>query len=381
MAAFTASNPLRSSPFYASNLPLITPCRRNQVVAIAAPKKRGRPRKEHTIGTEELHEFTKRKKKTYVSDGVRWYIGLIGQERLLRPDEEVELGSLVARLVGWEEKREKFERINGRDIGDVELADLLKFDRVRFLFLLRESRRAKERMIMANLRLVISIAKRFLYSGTSMNDMIQEGTLGLIRAVEKFDGKRGFRFSTYATWWIKQAVGRSVSDTSRIIRVPIHMRDTIMAVRKATSVLSFTLNRPPGQEEIAEYCGLSMQKLQQAQFHAQSIVRLESPIGKADNKTLTLMDVIKDDDEQPEELVERSLLRDDIEHVVNSLGPRERDVVRMRYGLDDGRTKSIEEIGQIFQVTKQRVRQIEKKALRKLRHPYRANVLKDFLTC
>lgn len=308
---------------------------------------------------------------------VRWYLQLIGGDRLLRPEEEVDLGRQIRHLMNWQRAQVELADSIGRQPTDTEWADYVDIDRTDFSRRLYHARRAKDRMIVCNLRLVVSIAKRYLNRGMPLSDLIQEGTLGLIRACEKFDAEKGFKFSTYATWWVRQAVSRSIADQSRTIRLPVHLYDTITAIRRASKYLTNELGRPPLEEEIAEYCNITVEKLRLTRVNMQAAMPLDCPLSNTDD-ALTLSDVIESHDESPEDRVESSLLRDDLEHVVNSLTPRERDVVRMRYGLDDGRAKTLEEIGRVFDVTKERVRQIESKALRKLRHPYRSAVLKEY---
>lgn len=308
---------------------------------------------------------------------VRWYLQLIAHDRLLRADEEVELGRQIRSLMEWQKQRAALACAIGREPTTDELADFIDTDRGEFARALSAAERAKERMIVCNLRLVVSIAKRYLNRGMPLSDLIQEGTLGLIRACEKFDAERGFKFSTYATWWVRQAVSRSIADQSRTIRLPVHLYDTIASVRRATKTLTHDLGRPPSEAELADRVGITIAKLRTTRVSMQRAIPLDSPLQGTDDG-LSLGDIIESPDESPEDRVESSLLRDDLEHVVNSLTARERDIVRMRYGLDDGRAKTLEEIGRVFSVTKERVRQIETKALRKLRHPYRSAVLKEY---
>nr|UXY87298.1 RNA-polymerase sigma factor [Cryptomonas sp.] len=312
-------------------------------------------------------------------DSVRWYLQLIGRVTLLRPEEEIQLAREISQLLHWEHVKislkEKFQRepTNSEWTAACKISDVKKF-RV----ILHNARRAKERMVAANLRLVVSIAKRYINRGMTLQDLIQEGSLGLIRAAEKFDSEKGFKFSTYATWWVKQAVTRAIADHSRIIRLPVHLYDTISAIRKATRALNIEIGRSPTEEEIAQRIDMSVEKLRSVLQSAQPTLSLERPL-KNDEDASQLSDFIEADQESPEEHVEKSMLRDDLENVINSLSPRERDVVRMRYGLDDGRIKTLEEIGQIFSVTRERVRQIEAKAIRKLRQPYRSSILRDYV--
>ncbi|AAK39807.1 RNA-polymerase sigma factor (nucleomorph) [Guillardia theta] len=312
-------------------------------------------------------------------DSVRWYLQLIGRVRLLRPDEEIQLAREISQLLHWEHVKISLRDKLRREPTNSEWTAACKVSDVRkFRSILHNARRAKERMVAANLRLVVSIAKRYVNRGMSLQDLIQEGSLGLIRAAEKFDSEKGFKFSTYATWWVKQAVTRAIADHSRTIRLPVHLYDTISAIRKTTRNLNIEIGRSPTEEEIAKRMDMSVEKLRNVLQSAQPTLSLERPL-KNDDDTSQLSDFIEADQESPEEHVEKSMLRDDLENVINSLSPRERDVVRMRYGLDDGRIKTLEEIGQIFSVTRERVRQIEAKAIRKLRQPYRSSILRDYV--
>jgi RNA polymerase primary sigma factor len=363
------------------------------------------------------------KKKHYTEDSIRLYLQEIGRIRLLRADEEIELARLIEDLLYLESLREYLMEDLGREPQGLEWAKLVWFtDPIReeltaelerkpdieellprledrldgfdadrtaewttkstkyfgsFRYRLHKNRRAKDKMVQSNLRLVVSIAKKYMNRGLSFQDLIQEGSLGLIRAAEKFDHEKGYKFSTYATWWIRQAITRAIADQSRTIRLPVHLYETISRIKKTTKLLSQEMGRKPTEEEIATRMEMTIEKLRFIAKSAQLPISLETPIGKEEDSRLG--DFIESDGETPEDQVSKNLLREDLESVLDTLSPRERDVLRLRYGLDDGRMKTLEEIGQIFNVTRERIRQIEAKALRKLRHPNRNSILKEYI--
>jgi len=273
-----------------------------------------------------------------LDDPVRMYLKEIGRVPLLTAEEEVELAKRIEK-------------------GDEE---------------------AKRRLAEANLRLVVSIAKRYVGRGMLFLDLIQEGNLGLIKAVEKFDYRKGYKFSTYATWWIRQAITRAIADQARTIRIPVHMVETINKLIRVSRQLLQELGREPTPEEIAHEMEIPVERVREIMKIAQEPVSLETPIGEEEDSHLG--DFIEDEDSPaPAEGASFALLREQLEEVLDSLTPREEKVLRLRFGLDDGRSRTLEEVGQVFGVTRERIRQIEAKALRKLRHPSRSKKLKDFL--
>lgn len=273
-----------------------------------------------------------------IDDPVRMYLKEIGKIPLLKPHEEVEFARLMSE-------------------GD---------------------ERSKQKLVEANLRLVVSIAKRYVGRGMLFLDLIQEGNLGLIKAVEKFDYKKGYKFSTYATWWIRQAITRAIADQARTIRIPVHMVETINKLIRVSRQLLQELGRDPKPEEIAKVMNMSEDKVREIMKIAQDPVSLETPIGEEEDSHLG--DFIPDEDAPaPAEAAAYSLLKEQIEEVLNTLNDREQKVLKLRFGLEDGRARTLEEVGKEFDVTRERIRQIEAKALRKLRHPSRSKKLRDYL--
>ena len=289
-------------------------------------------------GIENILQDSDLAKELTINDPVRMYLKEIGKISLLTLDEEMELSKRIVE-------------------GDEE---------------------AKNKLAESNLRLVVSIAKRYVGRGMLFLDLIQEGNIGLMKAVEKFDASKGYKFSTYATWWIRQAITRAIADQARTIRVPVHMVETINRLSRFQRQLTLELNREPTEEELAKKMHLSLDKVREVIKIAQEPVSLETPIGEEDDSHLG--DFVKDERTMsPEEYTVHELLKDEISDVLLTLTEREEQVLRLRFGLDDGSSKTLEEVGQMFGVTRERIRQIEAKALRKLRHPSRSRKLKDFL--
>ena len=301
-----------------------------------------------------------------IDDPVKVYLKEIGRVPLLTPEEEI---NLALTIKAGTEAKEKYDA-DPDALSEEEKAECLKA--------IKKGTAARKRLSEANLRLVVSIAKRYVGRGMQFLDLIQEGNLGLIKAVEKFDHTKGFKFSTYATWWIRQAITRAIADQARTIRIPVHMVETINKVKKVSSQLLHEQGKEPTAEEIAERLEMPVDKVREIMRVAQEPVSLETPIGEEEDSHLG--DFIPDDEAPvPAEVASHTLLREQLSEVLKSLTDREEKVLRLRFGLVDGRPRTLEEVGKEFNVTRERIRQIEAKALRKLRHPSRSKKLKDFL--
>jgi RNA polymerase primary sigma factor len=320
------------------------------------------------------------------SSTLRWYLRMIGRVDMLTPEEEVSLSRQISRLLHWERMRIELHGALDRAPTDDELAEHLGVDPERFRRNLAEARRAKDRMVAANLRLVVSIAKRYMRKGLPLEDLIQEGSLGLIRAAEKFDDRRGCRFSTYATWWVKQSVMRALADQGRIVRLPVHMHDRILAVRKAARDLSIERGCEPTEADICERLGISRKRLRELRSLAVQTISLESSVRFGNNQSgserdrTTLADSIVHESASPEEQIELSMLREDLERSLQLLNHVEMRVVRLRYGLDSGIAKTIDEVGALVRLPREEVRAIENAAFRKLRHTSGLVGLKDYIS-
>ena len=305
-----------------------------------------------------------------IDDPVRMYLKEIGKVPLLSADEEI---NIAMRMEKGDEAKQMLEsgiNADGKPLTDEEKKQCQAA--------IDDGTQAKRLLAEANLRLVVSIAKRYVGRGMLFLDLIQEGNLGLIKAVEKFDYRKGYKFSTYATWWIRQAITRAIADQARTIRIPVHMVETINKLIRVSRQLLQEYGREPAPEEIAKAMGISEAKVREVIKIAQEPVSPETPIGEEEDSHLG--DFIPDDDAPaPAEAASHALMREQLWDVLNTLTPREEKVLRLRFGLDDGNQRTLEEVGREFKVTRERIRQIEAKALRKLRHPSRSKKLKDYL--
>lgn len=328
-----------------------------------------------------------------IDDPVRMYLKEIGKVPLLSADEEIGLAKTIAAGNEAKAKIIAWEMANGKEVetvlddedpvGEIEvqpedIQSLTEEDLQKLRAIVKSGETAKQKLAEANLRLVVSIAKRYAGRGMLFLDLIQEGNLGLIKAVEKFDYTKGYKFSTYATWWIRQAITRAIADQARTIRIPVHMVETINKVIRVSRQLLQELGHDPSPEDISAEMGISVDKVREILKIAQEPVSLETPIGEEEDSHLG--DFIPDEGaSEPSEAASFTLLKEQLVDVLSTLTPREEKVLKLRFGIEDGRTRTLEEVGKEFNVTRERIRQIEAKALRKLRHPSRSKKLKDFL--
>ena len=328
-----------------------------------------------------------------IDDPVRMYLKEIGKVSLLSAEGEIELASAIsagnkakATLIAWEKANgqavepvlDAEDPVGEIEIPEEEVANLTEKDLEELRKTVKAGESAKQKLAEANLRLVVSIAKRYAGRGMLFLDLIQEGNLGLIKAVEKFDYTKGYKFSTYATWWIRQAITRAIADQARTIRIPVHMVETINKVIRVSRQLLQELGHDPTPEEISAQMNMPVDKVREILKIAQEPVSLETPIGEEEDSHLG--DFIPDEGaSEPSEAASFTLLKEQLVDVLSTLTPREEKVLKLRFGIEDGRTRTLEEVGKEFNVTRERIRQIEAKALRKLRHPSRSKKLKDFL--
>ena len=316
-----------------------------------------------------------------IEDPVRMYLKEIGKVQLLSADEEINLAKVIEEGFEYKQKchdiEKKLRKPESPEVKE-ELTKKLEALKKEGKKKIDAGEAAKKRLAEANLRLVVSIAKRYVGRGMQFLDLIQEGNLGLIKAVEKFDYRKGYKFSTYATWWIRQAITRAIADQARTIRIPVHMVETINKLIRVSRQLLQELGREPSPEEIADEMGMPVDRVREILKISQEPVSLETPIGEEEDSHLG--DFIQDDNVPvPADAAAFTLLKEQLVEVLGTLTEREQKVLRLRFGLDDGRARTLEEVGTVFNVTRERIRQIEAKALRKLRHPSRSRKLKDYL--
>jgi RNA polymerase primary sigma factor len=353
----------------------------------------GQPKSKNT-DEEPKRRITANVKETGF-DSMKYYMKTMGNHELLKKNEEIILAREIQILIKWEQEREALEAKLIRPPTYAEWAAAVKKGMTvpEMKKQIRRSLRAKAALTESNLRLVISIAKRYQNRGLNFQDLCQEGTLGLTRACEKFDPERGFRFSTYATWWIKQSIMRAIADQARTIRLPVHIHDQLSIMNKAERDLQQTLGREPTKEELAAKIDVKPERIEFLKRSALTAISIETELGGGKTKgsgastggkglggrEFTLQDTIKDPDQKPDDMAETSMLKDDISRLICTLNSREQAVIRMRFGLDDGKPKTLEEIGRRFSVTRERIRQIEARALHKLRQPYRNHSVKCYV--
>jgi RNA polymerase primary sigma factor len=339
--------------------------------------------------TPDHHDLASHLENEQAQDAVRLYLREIGRVPLLKKADEVRLAKAIElqRLIstaldsGEEEQlrvaAERDTAFDGLDLTDGQIDAILTWDLASVHPFVHAGNEARRQMIEANLRLVVSVAKKYLGHGMSLLDLIQEGNTGLMRAVEKFDWRRGFKFSTYATWWIRQAVTRAIADQARTIRVPVHMNERISRYNREMMRLSQLLGRDPKLEEIAEAMEMSPEKVEEIKSAIRVPISLEKPVG--DDEESMLGDFVEDESHDLEELAAKGVLRDAIDEVLDKLSDREAGIIRLRFGLSGRRPQTLEEVGGHFGLTRERIRQIEIEALRKLRQPSITRKIKDYL--
>ena len=338
--------------------------------------------------SHEHHDPLSQLENEQAQDAVRLYLREIGRVPLLKKADEVrlakaiELQRLIQNAVADETERQRVmadpeTAFEGLDLTPAEIGTILTWDLVHLHPYLHAGEESRRQMIEANLRLVVSVAKKYLGHGMSLLDLIQEGNTGLMRAVEKFDWRRGFKFSTYATWWIRQAVTRAIADQARTIRVPVHMNERISRYNREMMRLSQLLGRDPRLEEIAEAMEMSPEKVEEIKSAIRVPISLEKPVG--DDEESMLGDFVEDESHDLEELAAKGVLRDAIDEVLDKLSDREAGIIRLRFGLSGRRPQTLEEVGGHFGLTRERIRQIEIEALRKLRHPSITRKIKDYI--
>lgn len=321
---------------------------------------------------------------------VSWFLKSVGQHALLRADEEVMLARKIQICMGWELVRADLKESLHRDPTDDEWANAVGLDTALLMRRYNQGQHAKRAMVASNLRLVVSIAKRYKAPNLTFSDLMQEGSMGLVRAVEKFDAEKGFKFSTYATWWIKQAIMRAIADQSRTIRLPVHINDQLNSINKNSRELSTKLGRDATPDEVASHMEMPVNRINFIKDASRPATSMDATLnskgggvgsaagGGGDANDMSLSDCLYDHDQSPDQNTEVDLLKGDIDQLICTLSPREQDVIRMRFGLDSGKIKTLEEIGNVFCVTRERVRQIESRALLKLKQPYRNHKLREY---
>ncbi len=342
----------------------------------------GKEWKSETVATAAARRRNSKPKK---NDMMSQFLHGMGQIDLLTASEEVQLARHIQRGLEYEKIRAKQEKMLGRNITYEEWSSAAGISEVELQSEMTQAQKARATMISANLRLVVSIAKRYQNRGMQLPDLVQEGIFGLTRATEKFNPEKGFKFSTYATWWIKQSVLRSIADQGRVIRLPVHVHDFLTAMKRAVVELTAQNLRAPTDEELSRHLECSAQKIEFIREATQGVVSMSLPQNPnslkdvGSGKMKTLQDQFKCGNQSPEEHSQDSMLKENVKQLLYTLSPREQEVVRLRFGIENGQAHTLEEIGSLFQITRERVRQIESRALNKLRQPYRNYKLQEFM--